>query len=61
MIAIEVEHSKVDKIDSLMKNAGYTLKHKLGNGCDGSIECGNRAQDHIYALSSFLEKNNNKS
>ena len=61
MIAIEVEHSKVDRIDDLMKNAGYILKHKLGNGCDGSIECNNRAQDQIYALSSFLEKNNKES
>ena len=56
MVAIEVEHSNVTEIDELMKNAGYILKHKLGNGCDGSIMCKNKAQDHIYVLSSFLEK-----
>ena len=56
MVAIEVEHSNVIEIDKLMKNAGYSLKHKLGNGCEGSITCKNKAQDHIYVLSSFQEK-----
>ena len=40
-----------------MKKAGYILNHKLGNGCDGSAICENKAQDHIYVLSSYLEEN----
>ena len=55
MIAIEVEHSKDDEINKLLSNVGYTLMHKLGHGCDGSIDCENKAQDHIYVLSSFLK------
>ena len=57
MIAVEVEHSKDDQINKLLLNVGYTLMHKLGHGCDGSVSCQNKAQDHIYVLTSFL---NNK-
>ena len=56
VIAVEVDHSKVHKIDDLLFSAGYTLLHKLGNGCDGSSTCDRKAQDHIYVLSSLLEK-----